>query len=89
MNLHHGPAGVPVESHEYAIFRNNTLVLVSPTGERFKADATEFSTIPATRFVFKNRAKQVGPGWKLEYRTPGPMREKLLCRLNSKDIRLP
>jgi hypothetical protein len=87
IELRHAPGGVPVESHEYAVFRNNTLELVSPTGERFKADATEFDD-PSTRYVFKNRAKQVGPGWKLEYRTPGPMRE-IVVPFELKDIRLP
>jgi len=74
VELRHAAGGVPVESHEYALFRNNTLELVSPTGERLKADGTEFDD-PATRYVFKNAAKKVGPGWKLEYRTPGPLRE--------------
>ena len=27
------------------------------------------------QYVFKNRAKAVGANWKIEYRTPGPMRE--------------
>jgi hypothetical protein len=87
IELRHAPGGVPVESHEYAIFRNNTLELVAPTGERFKADATEFDD-PSTRYIFKNRAKQIGLGWKLEYRTPGPMRE-IVVPFELKDIKLP
>jgi hypothetical protein len=87
VELRPAAGGVPIESHEYAVFRNNTLELVSPTGERFKADATEFDD-PSTRYVFKNRGKQVGAGWKLEYRTPGPMRE-IVVPFELKDIRLP
>lgn len=87
VELRHAAGGVPVESHEYALFRNNTLELVSPTGERFKADGTEFDD-PVTRFVFKNAAKKIGPGWKLEYRTPGPLRE-IVVPFELKEIRLP
>jgi hypothetical protein len=87
VELRHAAGGVPVESHEYALFRNNVLDLVSPTGERFKADASEFDD-PVTRFVFKNAAKKVGPGWKLEYRTPGPLRE-VVVPFELKDVRLP
>jgi len=87
VELRHAAGGVPVESHEYALFRNNVLELVSPTGERFKADASEFED-PVTRFVFKNAAKKVGPGWKLEYRTPGPLRE-IVVPFELKDVRLP
>ncbi len=79
--------GVPVESHEYALFRNNTLELVAPTGERFKADTTEFDD-PVTRYAFKNAARKVGPGWKLEYRTPGPLRE-VVVPFELKGIALP
>jgi hypothetical protein len=87
VELRHAAGGVPVESHEYALFRNNTLELVSPTGERFKADGTEFDD-PVTRFMFKNAAKKVGPGWKLEYRTPGPLRE-IVVPFELKGIALP
>jgi hypothetical protein len=87
VELRHAAGGVPVESHEYALFRNNTLELVSPTGDRLKADSTEFDD-PATRFVFKNAAKKVGPGWKLEYRTPGPLRE-IVVPFELKGIALP
>jgi hypothetical protein len=40
------------------------------------------------RYGFKNLAGQVGPGWKLEYRTPGPMRE-IVVPFELKDIPLP
>jgi hypothetical protein len=86
VELRHAAGGVPVESHEYALFRNNTLELVSPTGERFKADSTEFDEPP--RYVFKKLAKKVGPGWKLEYRTPGPLRE-IVVPFELKNIALP
>ena len=87
VELRHAAGGVTVESHEYALFRNNVLELVSPTGERFEADASEFDD-PVTRYVFKNAAKRVGAGWKLEYRTPGPLRE-IVVPFDLKDIRLP
>jgi hypothetical protein len=87
VELRHAAGGVPVESHEYALFRNNTLELVSPSGERFKGAATEFDD-STTRFAFKNAAKKVGPGWKLEYRTPGPLRE-IVVPFELKDVRLP
>lgn len=87
VELRPAAGGAPVESHEYALFRNNTLELVSPAGERLKADSTEFDD-SITRFTFKSAAKKVGPGWKLEYRTPGPLRE-VAVPFELKDVRLP
>jgi hypothetical protein len=40
------------------------------------------------RYVFKNRARQVGAEWKFDYRTPGPMRE-ITVPFELKDIPLP
>jgi hypothetical protein len=73
------------ESHEYAWHRNNVMRLLPPKGEPIKADDVSAADF---RYGFKNRAKQVGPGWKLDYRTPGPMRE-VDVRFELKDIRLP
>jgi hypothetical protein len=87
IELRHGKGTVSVESYEYELFRNNTLELVSPKGERFKPEGTEFEDA-STRYIFKNRAKQVAAGWKLEYRTPGPMRE-IAVPFDLKEIKLP
>jgi hypothetical protein len=76
---------VVVESHEYALFRNNTARLIPPTGEPIAADLLEPADM---RYGFKGRAKQVGPGWKLEYRTPGPLRE-IVVPFELKNVRLP
>lgn len=76
---------VVVESYEYGVFRNNTARLVPPRGNPIAADVLE----PADqRFGFKGLAKQVGPGWKLEYRTPGPLRE-IVVPFELKSIPLP
>lgn len=69
------PKGSAVwESHEFYWARNNVLELVPPKGNPIPATAGEFGE-GSVRYVFKNRAKQVGPGWAFRYRTPGPMRE--------------
>jgi hypothetical protein len=75
------------ESHEFYWARNNELRLLNPKGEPIKADRVDFGD-GSIRYLFKNRAKQIGPGWKLEYRTPGPMRE-IAVPFELKDIRLP
>jgi hypothetical protein len=75
------------ESHEFYWARNNELRLLNPKGEPIKADRIDFGD-GSIRYQFKNRAKQIGPGWKLEYRTPGPMRE-IVVPFALKDIRLP
>jgi hypothetical protein len=77
--------GVTVESHEYELLRHNTARLIPPKGDPIPADLVEAADL---RYGFKNRANQVGPGWKLEYRTPGPMRE-IVVPFELKDIRLP
>jgi hypothetical protein len=78
-------SNVVMESHEYALLRNNVVRLINPKGEAFKADIEEQAD---SRFTFKNRANQVGPGWKVEYGTPGPMRE-IVVPFELKDIKLP
>ena len=59
----------------------------NPKGEPIKADRVDFGD-GSIRYLFKNRTKQIGPGWKLEYRTPGPMRE-IIVPFALKEIRLP
>jgi hypothetical protein len=78
-------SNVVVESHEYALFRNNTARLVPPMGQPIAADLLEPADM---RYGFKGLAKQVGRGWKLEYRTPGPLRE-IVVPFELKDVRLP
>ena len=75
------------ESHEFYWARNNELRLLNPKGEPIKADRVDFGD-GSIRYLFKNRTKQIGPGWKLEYRTPGPMRE-IIVPFALKEIRLP
>ena len=85
MEVRHPPGGVTVESHEYELLRHNVARLVPPKGNPIPADQVEAADL---RYGFKNRAGQVGPGWKLEYRTPGPMRE-IVVPFELKDIKLP
>jgi hypothetical protein len=85
IEVKHPKSEVVVESHEYALFRNNTARLVPPMGEPIAADLLEPADM---RYGFKGRAKQVGPGWKLEYRTPGPLHE-IVVPFELKDVRLP
>lgn len=73
------------QSFEYAWHRNNVMRLLPPKGEPIVADIVESADL---RYGFKNRAKQVVAGWKLDYRTPGPMRE-IVVPFEIKDIRLP
>jgi hypothetical protein len=87
IELRHEKGKVSVESYEYELYRNNVLELVSPRGDRFKMPVAEYRD-RSTVFSLKNGARQVGPGWKLEYRTPGPMRE-IVVPFELKDIRLP
>ena len=76
---------VSVESHEYGLFRHNVARLIPPKGDPITADLVEPADL---RYGFKGRAGQVGPGWKLEYRTPGPLRE-IVVPFKLKDVRLP
>lgn len=85
VELHYPKSEVLWESHEYAWHRNNVMRLLPPKGEPIVADLVEPADL---RYGFKGRAKQVGTGWKLDYRTPGPMRE-IVVPFELKDIRLP
>ena len=76
---------VSVESYEFALLRNNVVSLLPPKGAAIKANLVEAVDL---RYGFKNMAKQVGPGWKLEYRTPGPLRE-IVVPFELKNIPLP
>jgi hypothetical protein len=76
---------VIAESYEYGLFRHNEARLIPTKGDPIVADLVEPADL---RYGFKGRAKQVGPGWKLEYRTPGPLRE-IIVPFELKDIRLP
>ncbi|HJZ93821.1 MAG TPA: hypothetical protein VKE40_23310 [Gemmataceae bacterium] len=85
VQLNYPKGEVTWESHEYAWHRNNVMRLLPPKGEPIKADDVSHADF---RYGFKNRAKDVGPGWKLDYRTPGPMRE-IVVPFELKDIKLP
>jgi hypothetical protein len=85
VGLNYPKSDVVWESHEYAWHRNNVMRLLPPKGEPIVADMVEAADL---RYGFKGRAKQVGPGWKLDYRTPGPMRE-IELKFELKDIKLP
>jgi hypothetical protein len=87
VDLRYPPGGATWESNEYYWARNNEMRLLMPKGDAIKADRVDFGE-GSIRYVFKNRAKQVGPGWKLDYRTPGPMRE-VEVKFDLKDIPLP
>jgi hypothetical protein len=73
------------QSFEYAWHRNNVMRLLPPKGEPIVADIIESADL---RYGFKNRKNQIGKDWKLDYRTPGPMRE-IVVPFELKDIRLP
>jgi hypothetical protein len=85
VQLRYPKSDVIWESHEYAWHRNNVMRLLPPKGQPIAADLVEAADF---RYGFKGRANQVGAGWKLDYRTPGPMRE-IVVRFELKDIRLP
>jgi hypothetical protein len=87
VELRYPPGGATWESNEYYWARNNEMRLLSPKGDPIKADRVDFGE-GSIRYVFKNRAGQVGTGWKLDYRTPGPMRE-VVVPFELKDIPLP
>lgn len=85
MDVRHPKSAVVVESHEYELFRHNTARLIPPAGDPIVANLVEPADM---RYGFKGRGAQVGPGWKLEYRTPGPLRE-IVVPFELKNIRLP
>ena len=85
VQLHYPKSDVIWESFEYGWHRNNVMRLVPPKGQPIVADLVEAADL---RYGFKGRAKQVGPGWRIDYRTPGPMRE-IVVPFELKDIRLP
>ena len=87
VELRYPPDGVTWESHEFYWARSNEMRLLPPKGDPIKADRVDFGE-GTIRYVFKNRAKQVGDGWKFDYRTPGPMRE-VDVKFELKDIPLP
>ena len=78
-------SAVVVESHEYELYRHNTARLIPPTGDPISANLVEPADM---RYGFKGLARRVGAGWKLEYRTPGPLRE-VVVPFELKGIRLP
>jgi hypothetical protein len=85
VGLNYPKSDVIWESHEYAWHRNNVMRLLPPKGEPIVADLVEAADL---RYGFKGRANQVGAGWKLDYRTPGPMRE-IEVKFELKNIKLP
>jgi hypothetical protein len=87
VQMHYPDTGVTWESHEFYWARHNVMRLLPPKGNPIAADGVDFGE-GTVRYVFKNRAKQVGAGWKFDYRTPGPMRE-ITVPFELKDIPLP
>ena len=87
VQLRYPNTGVTWESHEFYWARHNVLRLLPPAADPLPADSVDFGD-GSVRYVFKNRAKQVGAGWKFDYRTPGPMRE-VVVPFELKDIPLP
>jgi hypothetical protein len=87
VQMHYPDTGVTWESHEFYWARHNVMRLLPPKGNPIVADTVDFGE-GTVRYVFKNRAKQVGAGWKFDYRTPGPMRE-ITVPFELKDIPLP
>ncbi|WP_020470280.1 hypothetical protein [Zavarzinella formosa] len=87
VELSYPPTSAVWESHEIYWIRNNRLRLAPPTGEPIKSDDAEYGD-RSIRYLFKNRAGKVGADWKLEYQTPGPMRE-LRVPFELKGIELP
>ncbi|HKB01034.1 MAG TPA: hypothetical protein VKD90_02390 [Gemmataceae bacterium] len=87
VQMRYPDTGVTWESHEFYWARHNVMRLIPPKGNPIVADSVDFGE-GAVRYVFKNRAKQVGAGWKFDYRTPGPMRE-ITVPFELKDIPLP
>src|SRR5262249_2593541 len=87
VELRYPQGGATWESNEYYWARNNEMRLLMPKGDAIKADRVDFGE-GSIRYIFRNRAKQGGPGWKLDYRTPGPMRE-VEAKFELKDIPLP
>ncbi len=75
------PAGGPVfESFETYWLSRNRLVLISPDGTKKFAPIDHEENGTAIRYRFREDAKTglvLGnrKGWKIEYETPGPMRE--------------
>jgi hypothetical protein len=88
VRMRYPDTGVTWESHEFYWARHNVLRLLPPNnGDPIAADSVDFGD-GSVRYVFKNRANQVGAGWKFDYRTPGPMRE-IIVPFELKDIPLP
>lgn len=75
------------ESYEIYWTRNNRLRLLPPNAEPIKPDDVEYGD-RSIRYLFKNRAGKVGGDWKIDYQTPGPMRE-LRIPFELKGIELP
>jgi hypothetical protein len=88
VQLDYPPSPVVWESFENASWtRNNRLRLVPPKGEPILPDRTEPDDRSIT-YLFKNRAGKIAADWKLEYQTPGPMRE-VKAPFELKGIELP
>ena len=85
MRLQYPKSDVIWESFEFAWQRNNLFRMLPPKGAAIEADIVEAADL---RYGLKGKAKQVGPGWKFDYRTPGPMRE-IIVPFELKDIKLP
>jgi hypothetical protein len=82
------PKDGPVwESFEAAAWKErNTLRFVPPTGAPILPEPPIDEG--SLQYIFKNHAKTIDNTWKLDYRTPGPMRE-VSIPFELKDILLP
>jgi hypothetical protein len=72
MEIDRPRSDVVIESYEYSQMRGSTVRLIPPNGNAVAADLSELAD---QRFAFKGVGARVGAGWKLEYRTPGVLRE--------------
>jgi hypothetical protein len=84
------PKGGPLwESHEGYWTSRNDCRLIDPEGKAHRSEDGQDGNSPnAIVYQFRNLAGKVGPGWTIEYRTPGPMRE-VKVPFQLKDIPLP
>ncbi len=88
IELHYPKSEVVWESYEYYWVQLNPLKLVPPKGEPIELKHEQ--TDRFIRYKAKGQAKAIGnaAGWKLDYRTPGPMRE-IVVPFELKAIALP
>ena len=87
IELRYPKSDVTWESNEDYWPRGNRLRLIPTTGDPITAELDNLD-LPVIRYAVKGGAKKLGKGWKLEYRTPGPMRE-IVVPFELKNLALP